>query len=351
MKVYKNKIGWFLVLTLVVGGILFLNNKIDEKSVSETVENYAYNYVDSNDDYDNYDDYVDYDEDYTYDDESSGSDDMAAFFEKVFFAVFLTIFHCVFIFIPLIDIFGIKKNNILFLAFLAIRVIFVIYGYSTDFEKAFMIDFIAPFVGAFVIAPISVFIHAFRKQEQDKLLVEDSINDKLARFGYGDEEVLKKGLVEQYKEILNCYNEHDLSGLVKLCSPGIYMKFKSEKDLYDKVSEKLVLSDFLLNDAVINKVDKQGQQLFVDMDITYSCFSYVVDEYESVVRGSKTERKEYTKNLVFSLLLKENIVLQCPNCNASIDEDNVFYCSYCGTAINFKSNEWVLKQESILKEN
>lgn len=369
MKELKKKICWFLVLILVVTGTIFISNKINLKSISTDIDYYDNNYVDNSANY--------YDEDnYYYDD--SYYDNSASYSEKhestemnigaaIFCELFVSIHMSVFVLMPLSRIFGKDRHTKLFLVLFAVRAILLIIGDFISPGFTMMIDFISVFLGAFIVVPVCASLTGNRLNDimdansSSKKIVISTINYdtnnnevsdlEIANLGYGDREVLKKGLVEHYKDIISYYGTRDFNKLVKLCSPGIYTNFKSEANLYDKVSEKLIISDFNCEDAMIIKAEKHGQQIFLDLKITYSCLEYVVNEYESLVRGSKTYRKKYTKILSFSKKIAENIVTKCPNCNASIDEEAVEFCSYCGTAINFTGGDWILKKEIILKEN
>ena len=93
-----------------------------------------------------------------------------------------------------------------------------------------------------------------------------------------------------------------------------------------------MVSDVVCNDVFIVSASKHGQQIFIDLKVNYSCYEYVLDQYNNITRGSNTKRKEYTKVLSFSQKLTGNFITTCPNCNASINEDGVEYCSYCTRA-------------------
>lgn len=370
MKELKKKICWFLVLILVVTGTIFISNKINLKSISTDIDYYDNNYVDNSANY--------YDEDnYYYDD--SYYDNSASYSEMhestemnigaaIFCELFVSIHMSVFVLMPLSRIFGKEKHTKLFLILFAIRVMILIIGDIYSPGITMMVDFISVFLGAFIVVPVCASLTGNRLNDimnansSNKKIVISTINYdidnnsevsdlEIANLGFGDKEVVKRGLVEHYKEILSYYENRNFTELVKVCSPGVYTNFKTEAELYDKVSEKLVVSDFIFTESKIIKAQKHGQQIFLDLKVTYSCIEYVVNEFESVVRGSKTKRKEYTKVLSFSKKMATNMVTKCPSCNASIDEEDLQFCSYCGTAINISGGSWVLKNEIILKEN
>lgn len=373
MKELKKKIYWFLILGVAVVGATFANN-ISLKQVSTDFEYNENSYNDST-----YND-----SDYLYDDgyESDGSfatedNNTDAFSEfdnsmglgpAILCELFITIHMSVFVLMPLSRIFGKEKHTKLFLILFAIRVMILIIGDIYSPGITMMVDFISVFLGAFIVVPVCASLTGNRLNDimnansSNKKIVISTINYdidnnsevsdlEIANLGFGDKEVVKRGLVEHYKEILSYYENRNFTELVKVCSPGVYTNFKTEAELYDKVSEKLVVSDFIFTESKIIKAQKHGQQIFLDLKVTYSCIEYVVNEFESVVRGSKTKRKEYTKVLSFSKKMATNMVTKCPSCNASIDEEDLQFCSYCGTAINISGGSWVLKNEIILKEN
>lgn len=352
MKELVKKIGWFSILIAVVGCVLFINCNSDLKKVSADVSS-ASSAENSYYDGEEY-----YDVQYTYN--TSDSDDFG-FFGALFIEAFVTIHMSVFVLSPISKIFGKDKHKLLFKILFIIRIIILIIGDLISPGGMMMIDFFSVFIGAFLVVPLCAVIKGVELNHRsnqplisldDKSIFnnKDVSDDVLAIIGFGDKEVVKKGLIQHYIDIINLYNKKDFHSLVKLCSPGVYTTYKNELELYDKVNETRMVSDVVCNNAFIVSASKHGQQIFIDLKVNYSCYEYVLDQYNNIIRGSNTKRKKYTKILSFSQKLTGTFITTCPNCNASINEDGVEYCSYCGTQLNFNIGDWILKKEIILEE-
>lgn len=330
MSSLKRKIGWFLLLIVGVIGLKYIGaNNI---RLVGNIKTFTYNY-------------------------NAVANDItvisSGFFEALFMEAFVTIHMSVFVFIPLSKIFGKNKSKQLFWTLFIGRIIILLIGNLYMPNVMSTIDFFAVFIGAFLIVPISGIIVGLSSKGKEIFKVTTSFNyevpnSTLSQIGFGDSEVLKKGLVQHYADIINYCNSKDYNSLIKLCSPGVYNTYKTEIELYEKVFETKVVENFICNRIIITGAAKVGQEIFIDIEVSYNCFEYVVDQYNNIVRGSNSIKKEYTKSLSFSKKLSNNYVVTCPNCNASINEGNVDFCSYCGTALNVNVMDWVLKNEKIL---
>lgn len=368
MKDNSKKVWLFIGLFIIVAGVILMNSKFDLRAASTDYLDIDYTEGGSVNDY-----YNDNSQDADSSTESflsSIESDSPGLAVVLFVQAFVTIHMSVFVLWPLAKIFGKDKYKQTFMILFIARIIILLILDMTIPVTAMMADFIFIFIGAFLIVPLCSFLTGTkdiysRTGSSKKVILLSSTNDveravfdsdsevsslEIANLGFGDIEVLKRALIQHYQEILQLYSERNFSELIKLCSPGIYTTFKTETELYDKLAEKLVISDVLVDEGKIIRAEKHGQQIFLDLKIKYSCIEYVLGSADNLVRGSKTYRKEYTKVLSFSKRLANNIITTCPNCNASIDESDVEFCSYCGTAINFTGSDWVLKKETILKE-
>lgn len=348
---FKNKIGWFFVLIVVVCGVLFMDHTFSLRRLANNLGSFSSSEYSYNDDYDYYSD-----ESYESDDSDGLGLGAALFIEA-----FVTIHMCAFVLVPLSKIFGKRNHKIVFWILFIIRVFVLIIGDLISPSVMVMTDFFAVFIGAFLVVPLCTAISGvnfghkseiFMSSPEEILKVKKDVSDKvLAKLGLGDKETVKRGLVQHYEDIINYCNKKDYSNLVKLCSPGVYTGYKTEIELYSKVDETKLIEDFSCDSAFIVSASRyEDSELYIDLKISYSCYEYVVDPFNKVIRGSKTKRKKYIKVLYFSKKLAGNFVTTCPNCNASINEDNVEFCSYCGTALNFDIGDWILKKETILSE-
>ena len=379
MKKDKNKIVWFLGLIVICFGILFIGNRINVVSLSGDInsvgkDDYNYGYdSDYNSDY-NYNypnseyDYpvVDYDDRIgTYESNEDFPLGVALFMEA-----FVTIHMSVFVLIPLSKIFGKENHKKLFYILFILRVVLLLIGdFCVSTSVTAMSDFIGVFIGAFLVVPICASIKGVAINKKSNQVIEvrtssfsgsssslNALNYKdidvyeLQKIGFSDAEILKRALTQHYIDINDAYNKWDSSKLQQLCSAGVYMNFKNEKLLYDKVCETKICEKFDFYDIKLINAEKHGSEIYVDIIVKYRCFEYILNQYKQIVRGSNSVFKNYSKMLSFSRKMSGNFVSDCPNCNAPINESNVEFCSYCGTALNYKIGDWVLKKEVIISE-
>ncbi len=363
MSKINNKYGWLFGLVIMFVGVLLLNGGsiktlANSISVNPSEEYYSSS---SSDDYDNV----------HFSTTNGSSDDLAAARGMcLFMEAFCTIHMTVFVLIPLSRIFGGDKHKKLFWTLFLMRVVILLIGNFFINIGMAIIDFFAIFIGAFLVVPICAGIKGIPiNKKSNQVIIPKEKNAELktgefgvsfdangdfgevgdnamATLGFGDKDIVKRGLAKHYEDIIGYYTSRNYDELVKLCSPGIYTTYKNDIELYDKLGETKVIKNIQVIDNRIVKAEKIGKQLFIELDMTYTCLDYVTDSYGRVVKGSETTPKKYRKNLTFSKLMSGEFVTTCPSCNASINEDSVEFCSYCGTALNYKVGDWVLKRET-----
>lgn len=368
MKKDKNKIVWFLALIVICFGILFIGYDFSNNSLSMDINDV------SGIEYNDYD-YSDTEYNDTLEDNShipgtfkaSSSNDDFPLGVALFMEAFVTIHMSVFVLSPLSKIFGKDNHKKVFKTLFILRIVLLLFGdFFVGTAVTAMSDFFGVFIGAFFVVPICAAVkhvplnkksnqvievkRSFSMSNNSSLNYKDVDNYELEKIGFSDVVILKKALVQHYIDINDACNKWNNDKLRELCSPGIYMNFKNEKTLYDKVSETKVCEKLDFYDIKLINAEKIGSEIYVDMIVKYRCFEYVLNQFKQIVRGSNSVFKNYSKMLSFSRKMSGNFVSVCPNCNAPINESNVEFCSYCGTALNYNIGDWVLKKETIISE-
>lgn len=355
----KNKFVWFLVLLMVACGMLFKGYEVNSYSVLGSI-NVLYDveyYDDSYADVEYYDDsYADIDEEQatTFWEELPGA---------IFMHLFISIHMSIFVLFPIASIFSKNNSKSLFIKLFITRVIILILGdlFISPMTMA-ICDFFAVFVGAFLVVPILAAIKGVKLDKKSNRVIDDEIyldnsnyvevdRSQLRTIGFDDKEILKRALFQHYVDIVNACNSWDRDKLNSLCDFDVFMDFKTDKELYEKVQETKINDRLEYSDIKLIKAIKENDVIYVDLIVEYKCCEYVLNKYNQIIRGSNTKLKKYIKLLSFSKKLSSKFITECPNCNAPINDKNVEFCGYCGTLLNYDIGDWILNNELIIAED
>lgn len=323
----KNKIVWFLFLIFVFLGIILLNN-IDSRVLAGSIN--ILNYTPDG-----------------FDEFPMG---MALFMEA-----FCSIHMSVFVLMPLSKIFFKDNFAKAFITMFVIRVVFLLlFNFITTYIAVF--DFLLVFFGAFIVVPISAALTSTKLNHRSNQVIEyniqrsKSLESKVFNdAGVTNLDVLKKVLVMQYADINRAFYAKDVNKIKKLCSPGVYMDYKTKWEMYDRVLEVPKIEDVDFYEVEFSDVNKYDSETFIDLHIKYTCIEYSIDMNNNIVRGSRDKYKMVSKLLTFSKKQSDSVITECPNCGASVSSDDE-NCEYCNTEINFKVGEWILKSEKTIYE-
>ena len=323
----KNKFVWFLLLVFGVFGMIILNN-IDVRVLSDGLN--ILNYTPEG-----------------FEEFPLG---MALFMEA-----FCSIHMSVFVLMPLSQIFFKDNHKKAFITMFAIRAVFLLtFNFITTYIA--IVDFLLVFLGAFVVVPVSALITGATINRRSNQVIDndDQLDDTLElkvvnNAGISNLDVLKKALVMQYADINRAFYARDINKIKKLCSPGVYMDYKTKWEMYDKVLEIPKIEDVDFFEVEFGSIEKYNSETFVDLYIKYTCLDYSIDTNNNIVRGNRNDYKMFSKVLTFSKKQSDSVITECPNCGASVgaDDEN---CEYCDTEINFKIGEWILKSEKTIYE-
>lgn len=144
-----------------------------------TYDNYYYDDYNDND-YDDDDYYYDEYDDYYYDDEYYGDEEIPLGV-VIFVEAFVTIHMSVFVLLPMANLLDKENPKKLFWFFFCARIVMLLYCDFFVTPMVFMVDFIAVFVGAFIIVPITAGIQATRESRELKKLKKDLSPDCFTR--------------------------------------------------------------------------------------------------------------------------------------------------------------------------
>ena len=283
---------------------------------------------------------------------SSGGDELSIG-GAIFMELFCSVHMSFFVLIPLSKIFAKEKYTYLFIVLFVIRAIVLLVGNFISTYIA-VVDFIAVFIGAFIIVPICAFITktnlnsviGHRNNDDSLISFEDfganfemlDAGIDFAKTEIGDINVLIKSLILEYTGVNKAFFEGDYKKLKDLCSSDVYIDYKVKRDLYESVNEKNILEDVDFYDVKLTRFKKCGKEIIAELTIKYTCLEYVIDKNNRVVRGSNTEYKDIMKKVSFSKKLSSEIIFKCDNCGANVSGDE---CDYCGSTINYKVGDWV----------
>lgn len=269
----------------------------------------------------------------------------------IFMEAFVSIHMSVFVLFPLAGIINKNKVPQTFAVLFGIRLVILIIGDIIAPGIMAIIDFMAVFFGAFVIVPLLGGFKAvtFKGQNTYNEYVEvDSY--KLSQIGFTDVELLKRALVQQYIDIKYAYSNFNYKRLIELCTKIRYGLFKNEMKLMEQVGEKREYKDFVVTDAKIYDCYVQKNIVDVSMVLKVEYYSYVLDRFNKVISGSEANKESQMIEVVFHKKVEEDLIEECPNCGSPISKDNIEYCGYCGTTLNFRVGEWLLSNERVVRD-
>ena len=226
--------------------------------------------------------------------------DAGEFGMAIFMEAFCSIHMSVFVLMPLSQIFFKDNHKKAFITMFAIRAVFLLtFNFITTYIA--IVDFLLVFLGAFVVVPVSAFttgatINRRSNQVIDKdNQLDDTLELKVVNnAGISNLDVLKKALVMQYADINRAFYARDINKIKKLCSPGVYMDYKTKWEMYDKVLEIPKIEDVDFFEVEFGSIEKYNSETFVDLYIKYTCLDYSIDTNNNIVRGNRNDYKMFS---------------------------------------------------------
>ena len=282
---------------------------------------------------------------------SDGSFEMSELGGFIFMEVFVTIHMCVFFLMPISKLINERLSTPIFISLFIIRVIMLIIGDIINPVFTAIADFLMVFFGAFIIVPVAYSLKGMVTNGSLRFSEYPEIDDtEIQVIGYNNASMVIDYLFNRYIKIKEAYSDFDFGLLTNMCSKEQYILYKNNLEMLKELRQKNIFSGFNLNDAKVYYVKDSKDSLYVSIVVKMEYYDYIVDDYNKVISGSKDELKEVMCELSFRKDIQGKVYKECPNCGASLNNENLEKCSYCDTLLNFNIGEWVLSKEKKIKE-
>ena len=248
-------------------------------------------------------------------------------FVAIFIEIFGSVHYFAFAFLPFGKIFSSdsKKSLKIALCWFAIRVIILIVGNKIS-PMYCIVDFMLLFVLAFIIVPAcSVF---------GPKKVSSTINSR------------PKEYFDIFVDVQNAWMNFDYHTLGLLLTDELYNMYVSQLEALKMKNEKNIMNSFENIDLKIYSVTSHNGVVTLNFYLNVKMYDYVVDYYNNVIRGNENTKIDI-KYLISVQKNIADIVTECPNCGAKI-ENNQTTCRYCNSKFVNNSTNWVMSKKECI---
>lgn len=254
-----------------------------------------------------------------------------------------------------------KKRQLIFLIF--IMLVFVIYticiviiGYTLLIDSPLEI-IITILISIFTLLTIVIIV--FRKLKKaikntvNKIikvnnllkLSDEEIKNKLPDLNI---EEFNKIVFNNYKDIQKAWMNFDLDTIKNLVSDEIYNMYSMQLDTLKVKGQKNMMENINFVDNYICDIKIENDTTTISTILSVTCYDYIIDSNNKVIRGNKDKELYYTYRLTF---MKNNKTINtCQNCGATIDSKKDTTCPYCSATIVNNNSEWIMTKKEMLKQ-
>lgn len=179
--------------------------------------------------------------------------------------------------------------------------------------------------------------------------MEEKIKKILPNF---KEEQLKQDVFTIYKKIQVAWMDFDYDTLRKYCTDELYNMYYQQLEVLKQKKQKNVMKNFSQKDFYIVDFSYNEKEIAIKVRTIIKCYDYVVSENNQVVRGSDRMMRLYDYEMTFTQGIKQGTNNKCPNCGASLENNNSSVCSYCHSNITNSDNyDLVLAKKEVISEH
>lgn len=275
--------------------------------------------------------------------EITSSEKSTMLFVAIGMELFCSIHMSVFVLMPLARFISSKNWGKTFGILFGIRAIILIIGDIIAPMAMAVLDFISIFLGAFVLMPIINGAKIAHKNQYIELDDFPDISDyEAASLQTGSVDEFKNLMISKVIDIEHAYSDFDYNRLKELCTVKQYIKFSNEMKALQRKGHKSIIADFDVKDSKVYSVNPSKNEILASIVFTANVQDFVVDNTGKLKSG---ENKKVTKVYMVEFVKDatgEEIIHNCPNCGASLEDVNSSVCKYCAGVIERKNKDWVL---------
>ena len=174
---------------------------------------------------------------------------------------------------------------------------------------------------------------------------DEEIKNKLPNLNI---EKFNEIVFNNYKDIQEAWMNFDLDTIKSLVSDEIYNMYSMQLDTLKIKGQKNMMENITFIDNYICDIKLENDITTISTILSVSCYDYIVDSNNKVIRGNKNKKLYYIYRLTF---MKNNKTIDiCPNCGATIDSKKDADCPYCKASIVNNNSEWIMTKKEMLKQ-
>ncbi len=180
-----------------------------------------------------------------------------------------------------------------------------------------------------------------------KLPDEEVIKQLGEKFNY---EEFKQLVFDNYKKIQLAWQENTIEDVRDLLSDTIFNTYKTQLLTLSNKNQKNMMEDIKYQDAFITKIQKEGIKEEIEVSLIVTCRDYIINkDTNQVLRGDKNKINKYYYKLTFEKT-SDSDIKYCPNCGAKLPKGNSAKCEYCKSIIVKKTNNYILTDKKMLRQ-
>ena len=119
------------------------------------------------------------------------------------------------------------------------------------------------------------------------------------------------------------------------------LKVKGQKNIMSNIQ---YINNYISNIYIDNDVET------IETILTVSCYDYLVDNNNNVVRGNKYSKLTYTYKLTFAKTTNKVNIDKCPNCGAKLSINSSGKCEYCASTIINNETNLIMTKKQMIKQ-
>ena len=164
-------------------------------------------------------------------------------------------------------------------------------------------------------------------------------------------EQFKQEVFNIYKDVQIAWMNQELEPVRSLLSDTIYNMYRTQLQTLIAKKQKNIMEDITFKKMNLLSVkDVHGkQEILVTLEVT--CRDYIIDiNTNEVVKGNKDNINYYRYKLAFIKNTNNEILKECPNCGAPLENAQSDKCEYCNTVVIKNSSNYIMTTKKMLRQ-
>lgn len=150
-----------------------------------------------------------------------------------------------------------------------------------------------------------------------------------------------------YEKIQEAWMNFDYDNLRKYVTDEMFNMYQAQLIALKAKQQQNIMKDFTLLDFAIASASKVDNTIVVTVHMNVTCYDYVIDRNNFVIRGNSRIKVNYVYEMTFikGISTKPNV---CPNCQAPLENVQSNICPYCHFNVISEQYDWLLSKKQVL---